>query len=490
MGSVNKSEAGLLALRILLGTFFLFEGLDKAAWVTNPSLLVTNSLQDWARTGVPISRWYVETICIPGAPVFARLVFLGEVATGVALILGLWTRLAAAVAFVMVLNIHFAHSTIFRFGFLSQGDGLPVLGGLLALAIGGKDMRKRITSVFSSCFLLVAGCSRAPSEPPAPAAAESGYRVYVTNEVSGELSIIDPGKLEVVSTLKLGKRPRGIHASPDRQTIYVALSGSPIAGPGVDESKLPPPDKSADGIGVFDVRENKLVKIISGGSDPEEFDLSKDGMFLYTSNEDVSGASIVDIAQGKVLQTLKVGDEPEGVTVSPDGQFVYVTSEDAGTISVIDTAARKVIKTFNVGRRPRDVAFMPDGSKAYASRENDGAVSIIDAAKHEPIGEIQLGEAGKIRPMSVILSPDAQKAYVSTGRGRMVFVIDTATDKVLASFEAGVRPWGIGVSPDGKMVYTANGPSNDVSVIDVEKGMVVKNIPAGMSPWGILVLER
>src|SRR4029453_7155673 len=127
------------------------------------------------------------------------------------------------------------------------------------------------------------------------------------------------GKLEVISTVKLGKRPRGIHASPDRQTIYVALSGSPIAGPGVDESKLPPPDKNADGIGVFDVRENKLVKIISGGSDPEEFDLSKDGTQLYCSNEDAAQASIIDIASGKVIASIPVGEEPEGVTTTPDG---------------------------------------------------------------------------------------------------------------------------------------------------------------------------
>jgi len=129
---------------MFLGIFFLFEGLEKIAWLANPSLLVTDSLQNWAKTGVPISRWYVETICIPGAPVFARLVFLGEVATGFALITGYWTRIAASVAFLMVLNIHFAHSTIFRFGFLSQGDGLPVLGGLLALAIGVEDRLKTV----------------------------------------------------------------------------------------------------------------------------------------------------------------------------------------------------------------------------------------------------------------------------------------------------------------------------------------------------------
>ena len=105
------------------------------------------------------------------------------------------------------------------------------------------------------------------------------------------------------------------------------------------------------------------------------------------------------------------------------------------------------------------------------------------------MGEIQLGEAGKIKPMHITLSADASKAFISTGRGKMVFVVDTKTDKVLSSIEAGDRPWGVGVSPDGKMLYTANGPSNDVSVIDLEKQMVVKRIPVNGSPWGVLILK-
>ena len=181
---------------------------------------------------------------------------------------------------------------------------------------------------------LVASCTPADETKTTeaePAARPPGsYHVYITNERSDDVSIIDSVTNDVVATVPFGKRPRGIHASPDGQTIYVALSGSPIAGPGVDESKLPPADKSTDGIGVFDVKSRKLVKVIEGGSDPEEFDLSKDGKLLYTSNEDTAETSIVDIEMGKVLATLKVGGEPEGVNTSPDGKFVYVTSENDG----------------------------------------------------------------------------------------------------------------------------------------------------------------
>src|SRR5215510_1854437 len=98
--------------------------------------------------------------------------------------------------------------------------------------------------------------------------------VYVTNEASGDLSVIDAANNQLIATVPLGKRPRGIHLSRDGKQLFVALSGSPIAGPGVDEDSLPPPDKSADGIGIVDVARNAFLKLMPVGSDPEEFAIS------------------------------------------------------------------------------------------------------------------------------------------------------------------------------------------------------------------------
>jgi YVTN family beta-propeller protein len=347
---------------------------------------------------------------------------------------------------------------------------------------------KKIVILFFSCCIGLTACAGGPGA--SDSARPHGYHLYVTNERSGDLTIIDGMTLEATATAPLGKRPRGIHASPDGKTIYVALSGSPIGGPGVDESKLPPPDKSADGIGVFDVRSSKLLKLIPGGSDPEEFAINKDGALLYISNEDAGQLSIIDIAAGKSVASVPVGEEPEGVTISPDGKVVFVTSENDGTISVIDTSARTLLKTFHVGARPRHVTFLPDSSKAYVTRENDGIVTLVDAMKYEPIQDINIGTPGQIKPMSVILSPDATRAYVSTGRGKKVFIINTATNMVTGSIEVGDRPWGMALSPDAKTLFTANGPapSNDVSVVDLSTQTVTKKIKVGNSPWGVLML--
>src|SRR5881394_1675492 len=72
-------------------------------------------------------------------------------------------------------------------------------------------------------------------------------------------------RAEVVARIPVGKRPRGLKLARDGKTLYVALSGSPRGGPGVDESKLPPPDRAADGVGVVDLTARKLVRTYASG---------------------------------------------------------------------------------------------------------------------------------------------------------------------------------------------------------------------------------
>ena len=61
----------------------------------------------------------------------------GELAVGVALIAGIQVRLAAVAGLFMVLNFHFAMGVLLRYNYLWNGYGPPVLGSLMALAIGG-----------------------------------------------------------------------------------------------------------------------------------------------------------------------------------------------------------------------------------------------------------------------------------------------------------------------------------------------------------------
>jgi uncharacterized membrane protein YphA (DoxX/SURF4 family) len=137
--STGSGASGLRVLSLFLGVFFLFMGLDKLAWLADPDLL-TKQLNTWLDTAPSASRWYIRTVAIPGAPVFARLVLIGELATAAALLTGFQTRLAALAGLFMVLNFHFAMGVLLQYSYLWNGYGPPVLGGLLALVIGGAHL--------------------------------------------------------------------------------------------------------------------------------------------------------------------------------------------------------------------------------------------------------------------------------------------------------------------------------------------------------------
>ena len=337
----------------------------------------------------------------------------------------------------------------------------------------------------------------APAATPTPAAAlPAGPRLYVSDETGGAVVIADPVGGQVVERITVGKRPRGIRVLRDGTTLLVALSGSPIAGPGVDESKLPPADRAADGIGVVDLKTRKLVRLLPSGQDPESFDLSPDEKTLYVSNEETAEMSVLDVDSGTLKTRVKIGEEPEGVTVRPDGREVWVTCEGDNHVYAVDTSTLKVVARIPTGARPRMIVFTRDGKTAFVTNENSASVAVVNVATHRPESKSGIvfpkieGAATAPRPMGLALSSTGE-VLVTLGRAAAVATIAVDGRTIAGTIEGvGSRPWGIDVNADGTKAYTANGPSGDVSIVDLAGKKVERKIQTGGSPWGIVYREK
>src|SRR5450432_3495398 len=257
------------------------------------------------------------------------------------------------------------------------------------------------SSALALCALLGL-CSACSKKAPDP------RLVYLSAESSGEIVVVDPEAAMVLVRIPVGKRPRGLKVSRDGKSLYVALSGSPRGGPNVDESKLPPADRSADGIGLVDLVTKKLVRTFPSGQDPEAFDLSLDGKTLYVSNEETAELSVLDLESGTITHKIAVGKEPEGVTVRPDGKAVYVTSEQDSSVTAIDTSSFAVIATIATGLRPRGIAFTKDGHTAFVTNELGGTLTVFDANRNLPVATIKIESKVPLgqRPMNAVFSAD------------------------------------------------------------------------------------
>ena len=340
---------------------------------------------------------------------------------------------------------------------------------------GAKKDTKKINCFFfaplrlcGKLFLIALALTSCNTKPTGPLA-------FVTNERDGTITVIDTSTDQVVSTIKVGGRPRGIRLNAGRNRIWVAISYPTNQTQAKDE------------VAELDLDGNVIAKY-EVGTDPENFVIDDNATRLYIANEDAGTASITDMKANRVIATFPVGLEPEGAAISPDGRWVYITSETSSTVSVIDTQTGQVVKTFLVGNRPREAAFTSDSTRAYITAENGNVISVVDTKDHAVIKTIELPRgdgASQSKPKGVVVSADGRRVYVATGRGNSVAVIDGEQLTLITLIPVGQRPWGIALTPDGRKLYTANGLSNDVSVIDTNTNKVIATVKAGDGPWGI-----
>ena len=105
--SVVLRQWPIVLLRVYTGVFFVYHGIGKLRgddFTSGLENFVTSHLE----SSFSFYRPFLESVILPNNALFAVLVAWGELAIGLALILGLATRYAAFFGAFMVLNFWFA----------------------------------------------------------------------------------------------------------------------------------------------------------------------------------------------------------------------------------------------------------------------------------------------------------------------------------------------------------------------------------------------
>ena len=133
---------------------------------------------------------------------------------------------------------------------------------------------------------------------------KDGNFVWVSSEIGGTISIIDPKKFEIIKKIKfkipgLSKesiQPVGIRLDNKRQLAYVAL------GP-------------ANRVAIINMKTFEVEKYILTGQRVWNLIINSNGTRLYTTNGVSNDISVIDIEKQKVIKSIPVGRYPWGVVV-------------------------------------------------------------------------------------------------------------------------------------------------------------------------------
>jgi YVTN family beta-propeller protein len=144
-------------------------------------------------------------------------------------------------------------------------------------------------------------------------------------------------------------------------------------------------------ISVIDPSTNTVVDTVPVGSDPVQAVLAPKGTAAYVLNTGDGTVSVLNTTTNSVTATLRVGLLPGHAAVSPDGSSVYVTNTGSNSVSVINAATQSVVATIPVGLAPVGVAITPDGTRAYVTNAGSENVSVINTATHAVSAVVQVG---------------------------------------------------------------------------------------------------
>src|SRR5205085_1543714 len=141
---------------------------------------------------------------------------------------------------------------------------------------------------------------------------------------------IDAAHDRVAANFLVDVRPRAVAFSPDGDRVFVTneISGS---------------------LSIVNGRTHELMTSIpldSGRGKPVGVAVSPDGRLVYVANGASNRISIVDAESLREIAQIAVGRRPWNLALTRDGRWLYVANGGSNTISVIDTRTRRVTATW------------------------------------------------------------------------------------------------------------------------------------------------
>ena len=303
---------------------------------------------------------------------------------------------------------------------------------------------------------------------------------YIANNTSGTVSVLDTATNTVIASTPVGNTPYGVAVNAQGGRVYVTNQGS-------------------NSISVLDTM-GAVIGTIPLTHMPGGLAVNSAGTRLFVTEMDAAGLSVYNLSTGTWLPSISLGaNNPDGVAVGPavGGVYkVYVTCEGSDTVEVIsandNTSSYAKTAEVAVGNGPKGVVVTPNGASVYVVNTGADSVTVINAATNAVTTTIAL-PAGSIA-FGAAASTDSSKVYVTKSGFSAVAVINTATNTLLPDITLGtaVAPYGIAITGDGAKLVTANSLGivgnnaiGSASVINTATGVAGTPITAGIGQFPV-----
>ncbi len=334
-------------------------------------------------------------------------------------------------------------------------------------------------------------------------------KIYVTNvagrdangapdtNVSGSVTVID-GATNKTKEIPAGLEPIKLGVNEKTNTVYVANQGSN------DVTVID--GKTSKKTATIKLRDDDAT-LTEGVLSPNDVAINRETNKIYVTGPQSNTVGVIDgktrtfvvvLTEGERVVdgggTIPFGLTPTYAAVDEKRNKVYVANFTSNDVTVIDGATDK---TSNIGlvdvQDTYGVAVNPITNKIYTANLTSKSVTVIDGETQK---SITIGDLpGK--PNDVVINPITNKIYFplfilyrgtevgdDTQVTGLIAELDGETNAVTIMI-AGLTPYAVDVNPKTNKVYVTNQDGNSVTVLTVPRAAAA----AGRTPAPSTVSE-
>jgi YVTN family beta-propeller protein len=299
--------------------------------------------------------------------------------------------------------------------------------------------------------------------------ARASDRVFICNEDSNTLSVIDPATNTVSDTVNLtsfDEDPRppfrlvtgGVtptHLAMVRKPLYHGAIDIHGAAPSPDNSLISTTGRGTSNVYLIDAASLRVIgnfpnaqasdttnkeRLTSGllvGREPHEPTFTRNGVELWVTVRGEGRIAILDVAAAKAGQPteralrgyLETINGPAQVWFSKDGKLAFVASQKVSQVDVFEAnfgsdgySQPKRAKTVDIkAQDPRAftpfLKTSPDGQEVWLSHKLADAVSVWSAdSELRPLDTVALGDSARPNHVEFVENSRGKAVYVSLAR--------------------------------------------------------------------------
>jgi len=300
-------------------------------------------------------------------------------------------------------------------------------------------------------------------------AQEQHGRIYVANESSSSVTVIDASTFAVLGTIDA----RG------QSTHDLALTR--------DGRRLFATNLASGRVSVIDTEAMETIASIFTAPRAHVVAVTNDNRHAWVANIGDDTVSIIDVASYRILGTISTGSQPTGLAFSRDGRFAYVSNQGDRSVAVIDTSTHQIVKLIPVGANPHFLVLGLDG-RIWGANTGASDIYVIDPARQEIVASLDVGPS----PQQIAFGfkgISGPNAYVTLGGTNKVAVVTTDMRglRLMEQVDVGDRPNGIWANPQGTRVFIVHEGSNDLRVLDTGTNDIIARVPVGRKPIRVIV---